>query len=78
MMLDLSGSPGVSMDLLSDVYEILIVFSEITDGDRAVCLLNYLASSRCSLGCSAPIRLGVSTSFTTMASFLELSFQGYK
>ncbi|KAH0874304.1 hypothetical protein HID58_071666, partial [Brassica napus] len=27
---------------------------KITDGDRAVCLLNYLASSRCSLGCSAP------------------------
>ncbi|CAN6904082.1 unnamed protein product, partial [Brassica oleracea] len=54
MMLDLSGSPGVSLDLLSDVYEILIVFSEITDGDRAVCLLNYLASSRSSLGCSAP------------------------
>ncbi|CAN6931250.1 unnamed protein product, partial [Brassica oleracea] len=54
MMLDLSGSPGVSLDLLSDVYEILIVFLEITDGDRAVCLLNYLASSRCSLGCSAP------------------------
>lgn len=53
MMLDLSGSPGVSLNLLSDVYEILIVFSEITDGDRAVCLLNYLASSRCSLDCSA-------------------------
>lgn len=54
MMLDLSGSPGVSLNLLSNVYEILIVFSEITDGDRVVCLLNYLASSRCSLGCSAP------------------------
>ncbi|CAF1808007.1 unnamed protein product [Brassica oleracea var. botrytis] len=54
MMLDLSGSPGISLDLLSDVYEILIVFSEITDRERAVCLLNYLSSSRCSLGCSTP------------------------
>ncbi|KAL0650958.1 hypothetical protein Bca4012_093649 [Brassica carinata] len=44
----------VSLNLLSDVYEILIVFSEITDRDRTVCLLNYLTSSRCSLGCSAP------------------------
>ncbi|KAF3570078.1 hypothetical protein F2Q69_00061683 [Brassica cretica] len=33
---------------------ILIVFSEITDGDRVVCLQNYLASSRCSLCCLAP------------------------
>lgn len=40
--------------MLSDVYEIFIVFSEITNGDRAVWLLNYLTSSSCCLGCSAP------------------------
>lgn len=47
------GSPYVLLNMLSDVYEIHIVFSEITYGDMAGCLLNYLVSSSCSLGFSA-------------------------
>ncbi|CAN6897606.1 unnamed protein product [Brassica oleracea] len=57
MMLDPSRSPYVSLKMLSTMYKIQIIFSEITDGDTVVCLLDYLSSSSCtsvqthSLGC---------------------------
>ncbi|CAN6919768.1 unnamed protein product [Brassica oleracea] len=45
MMLDPSRSPYVSLKMLSTMYKIQIIFSEITDGDTVVCLLDYLSSS---------------------------------
>ncbi|CAF1793731.1 unnamed protein product [Brassica oleracea] len=57
MMLDPSRSLYVSLKMLSTMYKIQIIFSEITDGDTVVCLLDYLSSSSCtsvqthSLGC---------------------------
>ena len=55
MMLDPSRLPYVSLKILSDIDTIQIIFSEITDGDRVVCLLDYLASSSCLFGPFNPL-----------------------
>ncbi|KAF3609007.1 hypothetical protein DY000_02048560 [Brassica cretica] len=57
---DISGPsyprlPYVSLKILSDIDTIQIIFSEITDGDRVVCLLDYLASSSCLFGPFNPL-----------------------
>lgn len=52
MMLGSAGLSYLSLSIFSDVYEIHIVFSDNV-GNRAVCLLDYLASSSFSWGFAA-------------------------
>lgn len=47
--------PYVSLKMLSDIDKIQIIFPEITDGHRVVCLLEYLASSSCFFGLFNPL-----------------------